>query len=290
MSERFHTVILVPHSRAKMRKWRVSSRQLQVGISVLATAVVGAGLGLWLLTRSPNQVGEIEKLRTDNESLRELNHSFETSIRRLQQQLSSYEERTRRLAIAAGIDSLAGSDSAGIGGSSTTFDSYSSFLESVEIRSGQLESQLGQVENQLGERTKLIASTPAIAPVRGILTSGFGLRKDPMTGRNAFHPALDISAPAGYPVKASADGVVLGAGPSGSLGKAIFVSHGFGITTTYGHLSRIDVRPGQKIRRGEVIGRVGNTGRATGYHLHYEVHRDGAAVNPLGFILDSGAH
>jgi murein DD-endopeptidase MepM/ murein hydrolase activator NlpD len=87
-------------------------------------------------------------------------------------------------------------------------------------------------------------------------------------------------------VLAAADGIVVQAERNGRLGKAVYLSHGYGLTTRYGHLSRFNVTPGQRVKRGDTIGYVGNTGRATGYHLHYEVRLDGRPVNPLGYILD----
>jgi murein DD-endopeptidase MepM/ murein hydrolase activator NlpD len=90
-------------------------------------------------------------------------------------------------------------------------------------------------------------------------------------------------------VRAAADGIVVRAGRIGSLGKAVYVAHGFGLTTRYGHLSKIAVQAGQQVRRGDVLGNVGSTGRSTGYHLHYEVHLDGRPVNPVAYILDASA-
>jgi murein DD-endopeptidase MepM/ murein hydrolase activator NlpD len=96
---------------------------------------------------------------------------------------------------------------------------------------------------------------------------------------------LDISARRGTPVIAPADGVVVFAGRNGGLGKSVRISHGFGYTTAYGHLDSIDVEVGEEIQRGELIGGLGNSGRSTGPHLHYEVHVDGKAVNPLYYVL-----
>jgi murein DD-endopeptidase MepM/ murein hydrolase activator NlpD len=112
----------------------------------------------------------------------------------------------------------------------------------------------------------------------GLMTDGFGSRTDPFTGRRAFHRGLDISARRGTPVVAPADGVVVFAGRNGGLGKTVRISHGFGFATVYGHLDAIDVEPGQQIHRGAQIGLLGNSGRSTGPHLHYEVHRDGNPV------------
>jgi murein DD-endopeptidase MepM/ murein hydrolase activator NlpD len=143
------------------------------------------------------------------------------------------------------------------------------------------------VEAKLNQRVRWISATPAIAPVKGIFTSGFGFRSDPLTHGRGVHQGIDIAAAPGQPVRASADGVVVKAGTIGGLGQAVYVVHGFGVTTRYGHMSRIEVRPGQRVKRGDVLGRVGNTGRSTGYHLHYEVRVDGDAVNPLAYILDT---
>ncbi len=286
MPDRYHTVILVPHARAKMHKWRVSSRRLRLCLATFALALVASGASLWYYLHRATAGHDVQRLQLENETLRQANLSFDSTIRRLQQQISLYEDRTRKLALAAGIDTLTATEQAGIGGDlAAGSDSYESYLESVEIRAGQIGHQLDEVQQRMESQQERIAATPTISPVKGILTCGFGYRRDPFTGRSAFHPALDISAPAGYPVAAPADGIVLGTGPHGGLGKAIFVSHGYGLTTRYGHLSQIGVRPGQRVKRGETIGAVGNSGRATGYHLHYEVHVDGTPVDPLNYIL-----
>jgi murein DD-endopeptidase MepM/ murein hydrolase activator NlpD len=127
---------------------------------------------------------------------------------------------------------------------------------------------------------------PTVTPTGGLFTSGFGTRRDPVNGRAAFHEGLDIAAPPGRAVHVTADGLVVLAGPHGDLGNAVIVSHGFGLATRYGHLSSTAVQPGQRVHRGDVVGYVGNTGHSTGYHLHYEVVKDGEPVNPLGYILD----
>ena len=159
----------------------------------------------------------------------------------------------------------------------------------LKERTSQLAGTLNAVEARLNERVRWISATPAIAPVKGIFTSGFGVRADPMTHGRGDHQGVDIAAAPGQPVRASADGVVIRAAEIGGLGQAVFIAHGFGVTTRYGHMSRIEVRPGQRVKRGDIVGRVGNTGRSTGYHLHYEVRVDGDPVNPLAYILDDTA-
>jgi murein DD-endopeptidase MepM/ murein hydrolase activator NlpD len=115
--------------------------------------------------------------------------------------------------------------------------------------------------------------------------SGFGYRSDPFNHHSAMHPGLDLAGPIGTPIYATADGVVLRAGwNSGGYGNLVEIDHGRGITTRYGHMSAILVRPGDRITRGQQVGRMGSTGRSTGSHLHYEVRIDGRAVNPMPFM------
>jgi murein DD-endopeptidase MepM/ murein hydrolase activator NlpD len=110
------------------------------------------------------------------------------------------------------------------------------------------------------------------------------MRRDPFTGKDDFHTGLDISANHGTEVRSTADGIVESAAYQGNYGNAITVSHGFGISTRYGHLSRYNVRPGQKVKRGELIGYVGATGRATSSHLHYEILVNGRPMNPFRLL------
>lgn len=161
----------------------------------------------------------------------------------------------------------------------------------IRIESGIKESQLREQSvlelwESLSERQSLLNSTPNIKPAKGWFTSKFGYRISPFTGRPALHTGLDIAAAPGSPVYAPADGVVSFAGYDEGYGKLISIDHGYGITTRYGHNSQIYVQVGQKIQRWDVIGSVGNTGRSTGPHLHYEVRVNGVPRDPSIYILD----
>ena len=129
-------------------------------------------------------------------------------------------------------------------------------------------------------------AVPSDKPVKtGAFTSGYGVRSDPFQGRSAMHAGIDLSGAIGTPIYATADGVISTAGyNSGGYGNLIKIDHGRGIETRYGHLSKMSVYPGQRVKRGEMIGRMGSTGRSTGSHLHYEVRIDGRAVNPVPFM------
>jgi murein DD-endopeptidase MepM/ murein hydrolase activator NlpD len=149
---------------------------------------------------------------------------------------------------------------------------------------GSLETGLASVKSKIENHQALGRATPSTWPVIGWLSSSFGTRKDPFTGQADFHPGLDISANHGTPVRATADGTVELAAYNGNYGNAVVLAHGFGIGTRFGHLSRFAVRPGQKVKRGEVIGYVGATGRATSSHLHYEILINGQPINPLSLL------
>lgn len=130
--------------------------------------------------------------------------------------------------------------------------------------------------------TRFRAVLPAGLPVSARLTSGFGMRAHPISGGWRAHSGVDLAAPYGSPIVATADGVIGTAGWSGGYGLLVAISHGDGVQTRYGHLSRLNVAAGQQVRRGDVIGFVGSTGESTGPHVHYEVRVNGTAIDPLG--------
>jgi murein DD-endopeptidase MepM/ murein hydrolase activator NlpD len=148
-----------------------------------------------------------------------------------------------------------------------------------------LERRLESVQSGVDKRNALAAATPSIWPAAGWLTSAMGTRRDPFTGGPDFHPGLDISADRGSPVHATADGTIVYASQFGAYGNLVRIDHGFGLESRYGHLASFDVTPGTFVKRGERIGTVGATGRATAPHLHYEVRVNDRLLNPLQFLL-----
>lgn len=149
-----------------------------------------------------------------------------------------------------------------------------------------LESRLQTVRSDVDKRNQLAAATPSIWPTHGWLSSSMGNRADPLTGERDFHPGLDISADKGDPVYSTADGRVTHAASAGNYGNLVIVEHGYGLETRYGHLSVFKVTHGQKVKRGDLLGLVGSTGRTTGAHLHYEVRASGRILNPLQLLLN----
>jgi murein DD-endopeptidase MepM/ murein hydrolase activator NlpD len=149
-----------------------------------------------------------------------------------------------------------------------------------------LESRLQRMRSDVDRRNHLAAATPSIWPTHGWLSSSMGNRADPFTGEKDYHPGLDISADKGDPVYATADGTITHAASAGNYGNLVIVEHGYGIQTRYGHLSAYKVTHGQAVKRGDLLGLVGSTGRATAPHLHYEVRASGRILNPLQLLLN----
>jgi murein DD-endopeptidase MepM/ murein hydrolase activator NlpD len=159
-------------------------------------------------------------------------------------------------------------------------------LEAIGRRS---ETKAGELERLLGDVSaynKRIAYTPTLTPTRGYLSSSFGMRMSPVSGREQMHWGIDFAASIGTPVYVAAAGTVVGARWVSDYGKVIDIDHGNGVKTRYAHLNRISVRVGDKLTKGNLIGEVGDTGRSTGPHLHYEVEKDGRRLNPIKFIHD----
>jgi murein DD-endopeptidase MepM/ murein hydrolase activator NlpD len=149
---------------------------------------------------------------------------------------------------------------------------------------GGLESRLRNMKKDVDSREALANAVPSLWPAHGWLTGIFGGRSDPFTGEAGFHQGIDISTEKGQPVYATADGTVVSAAYSGDYGNLIVLHHEFGLATRYGHLSGYAVKPGENVKRGQVIGYVGATGRATGAHLHYEILANGELLNPLQIL------
>jgi murein DD-endopeptidase MepM/ murein hydrolase activator NlpD len=157
-------------------------------------------------------------------------------------------------------------------------------------RQAQFQKQsFAEIVTYIQQQDKVLSHTPSIWPVGGWVSSGFGYRNDPFTGRRVMHRGIDIVAPPGTPIVAAADGRVNFAGVKSGYGKTVQIDHGYGYTTFYGHCQSIRVRYGQVVRRGHVIATVGRTGKTTGYHLHYGVKVSGKWVNPRNYILNNYA-
>ncbi len=159
-------------------------------------------------------------------------------------------------------------------------------VNELSTASQRQENSFGSLLDKLEGQRNLLASTPAIRPTGGWMTSRFGYRISPFTGRKEFHKGLDIANRKGTAILATANGIVSYAGKKGPMGNVVVIDHGHGMITRYAHLSEALKKQGEKVKRGDIIAQMGNSGRSTGPHLHYEVHLNGVPVNPATYILN----
>jgi len=157
-------------------------------------------------------------------------------------------------------------------------------LAQLQGAASKQEASLETLIEYFEDRCSLYASTPSVWPVRGWINSPFGNRISPFTGKIQFHEGIDIAAQIGTAVIAPADGVVIKAGFESGYGYVVELSHGYGLKTVFGHNSRLNVKPGQYVKRGDIIAYSENTGSSTGPHVHYEVRVNGVPVNPLRYL------
>ena len=227
---------------------------------------------------------------------------FADQINLLKSKLVALNDFENKIRIIANIEKTDDQDSIfGVGGSipedlETQIplkDRHNSLIREMHEQAKQLETasiaQEGGFESVykfLEDHRNLLASTPAVRPVQGWTTSDFGYRISPFTGLREFHKGIDIATRKGTPIIATADGTVTYVGTKGFLGKTIIVDHGHGMVTRYSHIDKALKNRGDKVKRGDIIARVGSTGRTTGPHLHYEVHLNGIQTNPKKYILN----
>ena len=285
-SKRVPTRIIVFGARSHTpREVRITPGIRRIGALAALAALGLAGHYGWLVVSSaPSSTALIE----ERDALRQLNRDHAEDTERMASRIESLETQMRKLAVIAGAEPIP-TPIGGIGGAVGTpagYDYVSDRLEDLSGRIASLDRQSVALERTMREKSRLLASTPSIWPIRGYLSSGFGQRNDPFTGEIERHYGVDLNARTGTPVRVTADGLVIETASSPTYGKYVVVSHGFGAVTRYAHLSRIDVRRSQRLRRGQVLGLVGNTGRSRAPHLHYEVWINERAQDPLNYIVD----
>jgi murein DD-endopeptidase MepM/ murein hydrolase activator NlpD len=300
---RRYTIVVADRQTGVTRRFTFRVRPFVLAaIAVLVLPIVlGFGLRLGAST-------ELQHLRAVNVSLQEENSSYRDATGALTTQIESLQASINDLGVRARVDPGAARAMEKLPGpiksqGGTSMEGASALLtpdiaeaSSPERVFGMLRTVLGSLEGYLSvvrrsveKREALLNATPSIWPIHGWLSAGFGMRPDPFTGEADFHPGLDISAEAGTPIRATASGTVELAAPSGDYGNLVVIDHGFGLVTRYGHMSKFAVWQGEEVNRGDVIGYVGATGRATGPHLHYEVLANGKLMNPLQLLVGKSA-
>ncbi|MEZ5361011.1 MAG: M23 family metallopeptidase [Bryobacterales bacterium] len=279
MKRNYFIVVLAHPIYGRLRRLHIPHYALHVAVSLVVLAAI-AGIGfVSSYTRMLGKVSEFNQLRTEKVALQARYDELRARVEENDVQIASLGDLASEVSIAFGIRRELEGAGAGAGDEieQAEFDPRRQydFLHAIRTPSRQGASMLSWLSN----------TTPSIWPVPGRINSPFGRRIDPFHGGGGFHAGIDLSAASGTPVVATADGVVADAGWMGGYGKRVEIKHGKnGLSTVYAHLTEIFATPGQVIRRGEVVGRAGSTGRSTSAHLHYEVRFHGTSVNPYKYL------
>ena len=296
MAKKFFSVIIVPHSKTNTRTFAFSKKALKFLISGAGLAVLVLGVFLADYFSMTFIRAKYRTLFRENAEQKEQIAETENTVKRLEATVANYEDYARKLNILMGFKSadvipgepgIGGGDPGDGGGPQSVPASLSpSAMQNLAVKAESVEKNLDSLVGMLESQAARLASTPTIWPTQGWVSSPFGYRIDPFTGRRTFHRGIDIATNFGNPVAAAADGSVTAAAFDKFFGRMVIVSHGGGVITQYCHLEKYIVKPGQKVRRGDILGYVGKTGKALGPHLHYEVRINDTAVNPYNYILE----
>ena len=292
MEKKFYAFLIFPGAHGRLHKIQLPFYMLHL---VLALSVVGIMTVAALANsyaRMLLKVSNYNNLRTEREALKTQYRTLESTVTSTNAKLDSLQSLAAEVALTytfsegrgprfpANVLLVASRGNTALGADySAALYAFKMMKVTPLVASYASTAPPSVLENVFDDSV-----TPSIWPVQGPITGGFGQRMDPFTGEGAFHTGVDIAAPAGTPVKAAADGILFNAGPNAGYGIEALIDHGYGVTTKYAHLSTLYVVVGQEVRRGQVIGAVGVTGRTTGPHLHYEVLVRGTPVNPARYL------
>lgn len=301
---RKYSVIIVSDATATNREFTVSSKLIRNALLSGSFLVVFFGFVLFSYLSMTLDEQKMHRLEADARAKKRQIGEMTATIGVLNERLKQMEIYKEKIMVATGLTSPLALREVGSGGPDASvpggdFPAAAPLLPSTPLRSApppvadirakarHIEESLKTVEKYVNQQKLQLAATPAVWPTHGFLSGAFGNRLHPFTGRWEPHSAVDIATQLGNKVIAPADGVVLVAETRDYYGKMIIIDHGFGYVTRYGHLSGYNVREGQRVKRFDVIGYVGTTGRSNGPHLHYEVRYYDKPMNPIDFILDN---
>jgi murein DD-endopeptidase MepM/ murein hydrolase activator NlpD len=283
------TLLILPHDTSNVKKLHVNSNWFKIFAIVSVIFWVSSLFMFFNYFRLKNRVAYLEevekkaiKQKIEMENLNSKIQFLETQLARIQnmdlkvRELVNLEVKTSGTYFAGGNSTITSDDLTKV-----MIEKAEALEKEIKVR----EKSMSELIEYLEDRRSLFMATPSLWPARGFITSDFGWRRDPITGVSEFHEGIDISSPYGTKVIAAAEGVVIESGPDAGYGKVVVIDHGYGIVTRYAHLSASYVSVGKKVKKGEVIGAVGSSGKSTGPHVHYEVRIDGVPVNPLKYLF-----
>ena len=302
------TIVIFPGSLSTPKKLRLPKRLVKFSILVSFVVLIGfLGSSFYFIQQYLKLQGseaELVKLRHESKIRKIQVEKFTQQVKNFETEMVRLERFEKKLRVITALENSPRSieKNWGVGGPYGL--STNSFTTAMGRGAANMVERLSNGLDHLGKQAKiqsisfqeldnffknqksLLSSTPSIWPIRGWVTSGFGFRKSPFTGLREKHEGWDIAARNGSPVRTTADGVVVVEGREYGYGNLVEIDHGYGRVTRYGHNSKHLVKAGDRVKRGQVIALVGNTGRSTGPHLHYEVLLNGVPANPKNYILE----
>jgi murein DD-endopeptidase MepM/ murein hydrolase activator NlpD len=292
-------IIFISNKGNKTTNVRI--RSIYIALIVIACVAILVSFTYNLTSFAKKEVdrNRLSQAENENRVVKSEINRIENEIGNLQAFIDTLELYDKKLRSYAPLDPINDElRNMGVGGFTPLFEDedlspdvkreltdVSETLDNLVGRARLQKSSFEELTTYLQEKAYLRSHTPSIMPVQGWLMRGFGYQIDPFTGQVKMHEGLDIAAPTGTPIVAPADGTVRYAGNKKDYGLLVEIDHGYGYITRYGHCQRIRVNSGMRVKRGDVIAYVGNTGRSTGPHLHYEVCVSHTAVNPMNYVL-----
>ena len=308
MSKEEVTIVVFPGTSSAPRKMCLPKRIVKIGALISFVALVGFLGSTFYFTNQYLQLQgsevELANLRRDSKIRKIQVEKFAQQVKNFETEMARLERFEKKLRVITALENSPKSveKNWGVGGpyglSTNSFttamgrgaagmvDRLSNGLEHLGRQAKIQSISFQELDDFFKNQKSFLSSTPSIWPTRGWVTSGFGFRKSPFTGLREKHEGWDIAARNGAPVRATADGVVVVEGREYGYGNLVEIDHGYGIVTRYGHNSKHLVKVGDRVKRGQVVSLVGNTGRSTGPHLHYEVLLNGVPVSPKNYILE----
>lgn len=289
MLKKHYTVLIIPDGANQVRRLEVRRRLLQTLLTCSILLVIALAAFSFDYVRLHFDRDELTQLRNENREQKLAIARFDAEIETLQADVEVLVQNDAMVRALAKIDPPAEDAMSGIGGPSPQGDDgeMSELQREIDTLRRQIDlRRFSQEEIQgfLNDQHSLLAAKPTGWPTQGWLTSLFGYRNDPFTGKRKMHEGLDIAGRTGTSILATADGIVSRAGNAPGYGKLVVIDHGYGFQTYYGHNSKLFVQAGQRVKRGEKVAALGSTGSSTGPHVHYEIRRNGVPINPRKYL------
>lgn len=298
--KRFFTVMIIPHTEESIVSIRIPLVLFQILSIVILLGLLVFFVWVKSYHRLKGDASEIALLKMENRTLSEQVDRLTQETEELVQQIEEIEALSKEICALIDLKPAQQSEKRPSllaynahddntrqlpnRGESQVIKRASANISYMESSIPKINEELLQLKEDVEEYQKQMAATPSIWPARGRVTSEFGPRRSPITGRREFHFGIDIAGPRGMPIISTAAGEVVFASYRLGFGNTIIINHGYGFTTVYAHLKSFNVTVGSTVKKGEVLGYMGSTGSSTGTHLHYEVHYRGVAVDPREYL------